>query len=176
MNEAFEIVNEDLQEEFIKIMDDNAAEALLRKIAEEQAETQRYINVCDTFISEYAFKKQKAQEEFDKRTHYYKQQLESYFRTIQPKVTKTQATYKLPSGTLKLKYGTTEFIRENETLLKWLKESGRNELIKVKEEPNWAELKKEVANIKNGIAVTKDGEIIEGVTAKDRPDQFEIDL
>lgn len=174
---ALEIINEGMLDDGLFVIDsDKNAERILKLIQEETAEVQRYVNVCDTFISEYEYKKNQAKEELEKKLFWYKQQLQNYFERVDKKATKTQITYKLPSGTLKLKFGTTEFVRDNEALVKWLKESGRNELVKLKEEPNWAELKKEVWDIKAGQAITKDGEIIDGVVAKERPDTFEIEF
>lgn len=158
------------------INNDVEAERAIQKIQEERAEAQRIINTCQTFINEYQFKIDQAKEQLKKKTEYLKNMLASYFETVPSKATKTQKTYKLPSGTLKLKFGTPEFVRDDEKLLTWLKESGRNELVMVKESPDWATLKKEAWDIKDGKVITKDGEIIEGVIAVERADTFDIEI
>lgn len=89
------------------------------------------------------------------------------------KATKTQITYKLPSGKLILKKQAPEFERKNDVLLPWLKEN-RPDLVKVEESPNWAELKKTITVVGESV-VTKDGEIVPGVTAKEREDKFEVE-
>jgi len=173
-NLALQIIEEDVQEGF-KIDNDNLAEWALKIIAEEKAETQRYINVCETWIAEYQQKAQKAQERFETKTLYLKQQLQFYFESVPHKATKTQETYKLPSGTLKLKYGTPEFIRDEKNLVKWLKANGYEDKVKVEEKADWAEFKKGVI-VQSGKVLTADGEVVEGVTANERPNIFEVEL
>lgn len=173
-NLALQIIDEEWDEGF-KIDNDNLAEWALKKIAEETAETQRYINVCKTFVGEYNMKAQKAQEQLEAKTAYLKGQLQKYFSTVPHKEGKTQETYKLPSGILKKKYGTPEFIRDEEKLVTWLKNNGYKDKVKVKETADWAEFKKSVG-IQSGKVVTLDGEIVDGVTAQDRPDSFEVEI
>ncbi len=50
--------------------------------------------------------------------------------SITHKATKTQETYKLPSGTLKLRYQQLEYKRNEELLLKWLRENNMETYIK----------------------------------------------
>lgn len=171
-NLALQIIDEELPQEGFAVDNDNLAEWAIKKIAEERAETQRYINVCDTMINEYELKKQKAKEQLKTKTAYLINSLNQYFQTVKPHETKTQKTYKLPSGTLRLKHGTPEFIRDEEALLKWAKENAP-EQVKVKETVNWGELKKSTI-FKDGMVITADGEVVEGVKAIDRPDTFEV--
>ena len=175
MNTNLQIIDEIVESEEFSIDNDHKAEWALRKIAEETIESQRYANVCDTVIAEYEFKKQKNKEQLDNKTSYLKQKLLEYFNSVEHKKTKTQETYKLPSGTLKLKYQSPECVRDDETLLKWLKESDKNEYVKVKESVDWAELKK-IAQINGDKALTGDGEIIEGVTVVERSPKFDIEF
>ena len=90
------------------------------------------------------------------------------------KATKTQTTYKLPTGKLVLKKQAPEFSRDNATLLPWLKEN-RPELVKVEESPNWAELKKAVTVVGETV-VTQDGEVVPGVKVTEREDKFEVEV
>ena len=177
-NTAMQVINElapyETQEAWT-CKNDSEAEWALKKIAEERVETQRYVNVCNTMAAEYQFKAQKACEQLESKTAYLKQQLQEYFATVPHKATKTQETYKLPSGTLKLKYGTPEFVRDETALVKWLKANGYEDKIKTKETADWAEFKKCVG-IQSGKVVTLDGEIVEGVTANERPNSFEVEI
>lgn len=157
------------------ITNDKDAEFAIKKIAEEKKELQRTELLIDSIISEYQFKKRIAQEQFEKKTQYLKDKLLSYFESVDKKTSKTQSTYKLPSGTLKKKYGGQVFDRNEEKLLEWIKQSGRNKLVKTKEYPDWEQLKKEVT-VTNGKAVTTDGEVVDGVVVTDKPDTFDIEF
>ena len=90
------------------------------------------------------------------------------------KATKTQMAYKLPSGKLILKKQDPTFDRKDDELLPWLKKN-RPELVKVKEEPNWSELKKTVNVVGDSIA-TSDGEVIPGVKVTEREDKFVVEV
>jgi len=173
-NLALQLNEEEIQEGF-KIDNDNLAEWAVCKISEDKAEFQRLINVCETKVLEYQEKIRKYQEQLDRKTSGLKGCLMAYFETVPHKATKTQETYKLPSGTLKKKYGTPEYKVDNEKLVKWLKDAGMNDFIKTEEKAQWGELKKTVTVSFDKI-LTADGEVIDGVTAQDRPDSFEVEL
>jgi hypothetical protein len=173
-NLAMQIIDEQFEEGF-QINSDALAEWALKKIAEERAEAQRYINVCDTMITEYVMKKQKAQERLESETGYLKGKLQEYFATVPHKATKTQEAYKLPSGTLKLKYGTPEFIRDEEKLVNWLEENGHEDKVKIKKTADWAEFKK-LVTVSFDKVLTADGEVVEGITAQERPNTFEVEI
>jgi len=175
-NLALQIVDEEWEEGF-KIDSDKLAEWALKKIAEETAEAQRYINVCKTFVDEYNFKAQKAQERLETKTAYLKSQLQEYFSTVPHKATKTQETYKLPSGTLKMKFGSPKFEVDNDKLVQWLKDNKLTMFIKTEEKAQWGELKKqEKWQCSNGKLIDEFGCVVEGVTVEDRPDSFEVEI
>jgi len=165
--------NSDENNEFI-IDDDKKAEWALRKIAGEREEAQRYINVCKSMILEYEEKIRKEEEKLIKKTSFLEAKLQQYFQSVKYKSTKTQKTYKLPSGVLRLKYQQPEFKRDEDKLVNWLKENKLLDFIKVKETPNWVELKKNI-KISGNRAVSEDGQIIEGVEVVEKPPVFEIE-
>lgn len=101
---------------------------------------------------------------------YFAERMESGFT----KATKTQTTYKLPTGKMVLKHQEPTYERNNAELLPWLK-ANRPDLVKVEESPNWADLKKTVKVVGESI-VTKDGEIIPGVKVTEREDKFEVEV
>lgn len=172
-NLALEVLGE--QEQGFSITDDHLAEWALKKIAEEKAEMQRMVNVCQTFINEYQLKIENYRKQFESKTAYLNEQLRVYFESVPHKATKTQETYKLPSGTLKMKYGTPEYIRDDERLVAWLNENGHEDKVKVKESPDWAEFKK-LITINGDKVVTADGEIVDGVTVQPRENSFEVEI
>jgi phage host-nuclease inhibitor protein Gam len=166
---------EDQEEKKFIINNDNAAEWALKKISEEKAETQRLVNVCNTGILEYQKKIEDYNKQLENKISNLKSQLNQYFQTVPHKSTKTQETYKLPSGTLKLKFPQPEFKRDDEKLIKWLKENNQDNFIKVKESADWSELKK-VVTVQGGSVVDSDGVIVEGVTVEEKPPVFDVDL
>ena len=92
------------------------------------------------------------------------------------KSTKTADSYALPGGTLKLKHGSWDYQRDADQLLAWIQSEGMEDLVKVKLEPKWAELKKQTITMANGDVVMKDsGEIVQGVRAVMKPDEFVIE-
>ena len=157
------------------VKNDNDAEWCIKVIAEERAESQRYINVCDTMINDYTLKKQKAAEQLKHATGYLIVKLQEYFITVPHKTTKTQETYKLPSGILKKKFGTPEYRVDNESLVKWLEANEFGSYIKTEKKAQWGELKKTVT-ISHDKVISVNGEIIDGITVNERPDNFEIEV
>lgn len=172
-NLALEIIGE--AEEGFAINNDNLAEWALKKIAEERAETQRMINVCQTFINEYQMKAENYSKQYESKTAYLKEQLRLYFESVPHKATKTQETYKLPSGTLKRKFGTPEFKVDNDILVKWLEDNEFGSYVKTEKKAQWGELKKTVT-VRSDKIISVNGEIIDGVTAQERPDSFEVEI
>ena len=161
------------EEEDFKIDSDSKAEWAIMKIKEEQCELDRYINVCQDMITQYEEKIKKQQEQFENKTSYLKSELARYFNKVKTKKTKTQETYKLPSGTLKLKYGKEEFIKDEEKLLHWL-ESNCPDYIKTKKSIDWSNLKKSLI-IKDDVAITNDGEIVEGIKIQKNESKFVVE-
>ncbi|MCX7709256.1 MAG: host-nuclease inhibitor Gam family protein [Clostridia bacterium] len=176
---ALKIIDEAIEEqtqpdEGFVIDNDAKAEWALKKICEERAEAQRYIQVCETMISEYQEKIRKAEEKLKSKTSYLETLLLKYFETVSRKVTKTQESYKLPSGTLKLKRPSPEYIRDDAELLKWLKENSLDEYIRVEEKLNWSELKKKLS-FSGEKVIDENGQIIEGIKVVEKPPVFEIE-
>ena len=158
-----------IPEEYVRftVDDDQKAEWCLGKIREANAEKEmwtafymdRLKKICDKCDSTVAFMEDK---------------LKPYFTMVPHRETKTQASYQLPSGKLVLKKRGPEFERDDDQLLPWLKEN-IPALVKVKETPDWANLKKHLT-IVGDQAVDPDGEIVPGVTVTERPDEFKVEV
>lgn len=170
---------EDDDQPRFRITDDDVADWAVKKIAAAQEEYDRLTGLADREIERIKEAKSKAQSRYDADTGYLRGLLEEFFGTIgddHKKQTKTTAKYKLISGTLTLKKGGTTYRRDDVALLGWLRETGREDLIRVKEEPCWGDLKKQIETA-GGIAVIKDtGEIIEGVELETAPDEFKVEF
>ena len=87
---------------------------------------------------------------------------------------KTQETYKLPSGILKLKYPAPEYKRNDDDILKWLKDNNPA-LINTVTSVKWADMKKQIT-VKGKTAITEDGEIIPGIEIIERNPEFKIEI
>lgn len=168
-----EIVDEQVNEGF-KIDSDGAAEWAIRKVAEYRADFSRMEIVCKNMIGFYQAKMAEAQKQMENKTSGLEGMLRGYFDSVPHKATKTQETYKLPSGTLKLKRGGLEYVRDEETLLPWVK-GNAPAFVKTKESVDWAGLKGAVTVAGSSI-VDENGEAVPGVTVVEKPDTFSIEL
>jgi hypothetical protein len=150
--------------ESFTITNDELAEWAINKISQERAESQRFINVCETMILSYKEKIEKEKEKLQSKTSYLEGQLQTYFNSVEKKETKTQASYRLPSGTLKVKYK-KKIEKDEERLKTYISANGLDEYIEVetKEKLKWAEFKKTL-NFVDGKAVTSDGEVLDFIT------------
>lgn len=176
-NLDIDISNEEEKEKW-KITDDNTADWALDIIREANAEYNRFEMVVKAKIEQLQNALQKAEEERNRTVNFFEFKLYEYFNSLDDKVlkkTKTQKTYKLPTGKLKLKKREPEFKREDDKLLEWLKERNMRDYIEIKEKPKWGDLKKVIKTAGNR-AVSVDGEIIEGITVIERPDEFKVEL
>ena len=167
---------EELEEDKQFVVDsDEKAEWAIKKIAEERAEAQRYISVCQDAIKTYQDKIEKAKADLDSKTGYLTHQLRLYMDTVKAKESKTQKTYKLPSGTLKVKYQKPEYKRDDAKLTEFLKKN-YTDYVETIYKPKWADFKKATNFItKDGKAIIEDtGEVIEGVEVIEREPEFEV--
>lgn len=149
----------------------------------DEAERERFV-IKDDMQAEWAFKKiADAQAEIDKWTEHYKAQLEAiternkstilymqgllanYFDRVPKHTTKTGIEkYKLPCGELVRKPGGLDYQRDGETLLAWCK-ANKPELVKVEESASWSAVK---------AYIKETGEIPDGVTLVETEPKFEV--
>ena len=157
-----------------RVTTDLEGEWALIKIKEHQDEYTRYTDVCNNMIQTYQDKIKQAQDKLQSSTGYLKGLLLEYFQSVPHKATKTQETYLLPSGKLKLKFPAPEFVRDDAKLMEWLKGRGMNDYVKVVETPQWGEFKKLIKQQDNFVCI--DGEIVDGITLVERPPIFEVEV
>ena len=156
---------EELQE--VAVLDDASAELLMRRIREADEQYER-------MEAWYKFQLEKAKEIRDRTVEWAERSLRAYFDMVPTHDTKTQRKYDLPGGTMTLKRQEPQYDVNDEQTVPWLK-ANRPELVRVKEETDWAKLKKELILAPDGERMmTKDGEIVPGVTATVRPDKFTV--
>ena len=172
MSEQERYISELLEEsgEF-RITDDVMADWAVEKINAARAERDRLVSLAQEKIEQLQEKRQLYITNFEESTSYLRAKLMDYFMTVKTQDTKTMKKYKLVSGTLVLKRQQPVYERDEAKLLTWA-ETTAPELVKVKKEVSWADLKKQ-ADV-SGDKLLLDGEIIPGVTVIEREDVFEV--
>ena len=155
------------QDTGFKVTDDASAEWCLKKIMEAKADVQRWSEF-------YAEQMKKVKEAADSSIAYFEEKLEEYFESVPHKATKTQESYTLPSGKLVLKQQQPEYAINDDELIPWLKQNTLG-YVKVKEIADWAALKK-IVTVAGSNVVTREGEIIPGVSVAQRPDVFKVEV
>ena len=154
----------------VPMLDDMDAEYMVGFIRQANAE-------YDKMESWYCRMLEKAKEVRDRKVQWAEGNLRAYFDAVPAKVSKTQKSYELPSAKLVLKHQEPKYTTKDEELVPWLKKNGKAGLIRVKEEADWANLKKELKVSPDGAAmVTEDGEVVPGVTVTQREDKFSVTL
>ena len=166
VREAFEVDN------------DMKAEWCLKKIRQIRSEQQAEVEELTRQMKFYQDQMDLINKQADDDAEFFESMLRRYFaKRVDDgftKATKTQTTYKLPTGTLKLKHQAPEFERDTAVLLPWL-EQNSPDLVKVEKTANWAELKKRISVV-GETAVSADGEVIPGVKVVEREDKFVVEV
>ena len=178
MSEFFSnyVTSDDLDSEItaFTIDSDKKADWAIGKIKEEQENTIRLRQIAISKIVELQNKIKELDERTERRTGNLKAMLMDYMQTVKPtKQTKTQTQYELLSGKLVWKKQQPLYERDEAALLTWA-ETTAPELVKVKKEVSWADLKKQAGV--SGDKLLLDGEIIPGVTVVEREDVFEVQV
>lgn len=145
-----------------RITDDRCADWAIRKIADERSEYDRLKALADEQIAAINEKVAAARKRMENGTSYLTSCLADFFATVPHKETKTTEKYRLLSGTLTFKKGTTK--------------TKLDELVKVEESTRWADLKKLLSYTGDIATLTETGEIVEGVTVYETPGIFTVDV
>jgi hypothetical protein len=163
---------EDQQEEQYQgfhITDDHLAEWAIQKIKEAQGDTAKW-------QAHFAAQLEKIKAANQSTIDFMTGALGSYFTTVPHKETKTQAKYDLPSATLIRKQQQPTYDRDNDALLAYLDGSKRDDLVRVKREPKWDEVKKAYAVQGETMVDPETGEVVAGVKVIARPDVFDVKI
>ena len=161
-----------------KIADDGCADWAVNKIAEERAELARMEELAEAQIARIEEKLAAARKRCENGTRFLTGKLAEYFATVPHRQSKgkTQETYQLLSGTLKLKKGGVSMKQDDAKLLEFLKASGQSEYIKVTESPKWGDFKKRLVIQGTDVVDAETGELVEGVQLIEKPDTFTVDI
>jgi len=174
-NLGVDIENEQ-QREVWKIENDNSADWALDKIRESQAEYKRLEMTVNNKISQLQAALQAEKEAMERELNFFQGKLAEYFETVPRKATKTQETYKLPSGKLVKKYKAPKIERDNDKLVAWLEQNDMPDLVKTEKKADWVTLKKETEIVGDRVISKHTGEVIEGVTAVPQNPEFRVEV
>lgn len=161
-----------------KVDNDSSADWCIDKIKEIQADYNRFSIVAKERISQLQMKLDKEKEKVDNEISFFESKLREYFETVDKKETKTQLSYKLPSGNLKMRKGKLDFDYDKDKLLTYAKENSLEELIKTSESFTWSEFKKKIEIQDNNIISKETGEVleIEGLAVIEKPSEFKVEV
>lgn len=146
------------------------------RITDDRSEYDRLKALADEQIAAINEKVAAARKRMENGTSYLTSCLADFFATVPHKETKTTEKYRLLSGTLTFKKGTTKTKLDETKLVPWLKANGYGELVKVEESTRWADLKKLLSYTGDIATLTETGEIVEGVTVYETPGIFTVDV
>lgn len=165
---------EEAERKGFSINDDATADWALRKIKEENAEYERLTLIACEQIAEINLKIKHLEEAAERKTAFLKGCLAEYFKTVPHKTTKTQESYKLLNGSLVMKLGSQTMVKNDAELVEYFRQNGMSEYIKVKEEPKWAEFKKNLSIVDGKVVDTTTGEIVDVVRVEEVPGTFDV--
>lgn len=152
-----------------------AAEWAIRKIKEAREQRDRHNEAADGMIAEYEAAKEAADRRCQQTEDFFTEKLRRWFEDQDKRETKTAYMVDLPSGRLTAaKAGKVEYTRDPEKLIPFL-HATMPEMIRMKEDVDWAELKKHL-QVVGGLPVLDTGEIVEGITVEEKPPEFKVKL
>jgi len=166
----------ELETEGFAIDSDQKAEWALRKIREHKADANRMAMVCNAEIERYEQIKKEAADKCARDCAYLESLLYAYFLNVPHKATKTQESYKLPTGTLKQKAREPEYVRSDAEIIAWLNDQGMKDFVEVKPSLKWADLKKVITANGETAIYPETGEIIPGVKVVERDPVFVVEV
>lgn len=160
------------EKEVWRIDSDSKADWAIQRIRERREEAERYIDVCEQRAEEFRQKAEAERAKCEDENAYLQNELRMYFETVKRKETKTQETYRLPSGTLKLKKEYCSMAAEDEALLM----EAYPDYVKTTSKLQWGELKKRFSIAGNMVVDTDTGEIAPGVGISVVPSRFSVEV
>lgn len=148
------------------IKDDASADWAIKIIKKEEATAERLVATIEQEISMLKTKAQRIKE--NATCGFLKKILCDYYETLPAeakKLSKTQISYKLPSGSLVFKPESEDIIRDEEAIITALAQNDKTEFIKTKLSLDWAALKPLVEFRTEVLDLNMD--IVDGIYVKD---------
>ena len=178
-NPAVESEDEELQ--CAVILDDPSAEMFIRKINEANEQ-------YESLEAWYKHQLEKAKQIRDRTVEWATRSLRGYFNMLPPEVKtgKKIKSYELKGAVLTLRKMEPKYTVDDEVMVPWL-EKNKPDMVQVTKKAKWGELKKTLPKDKDGNFLTvqnhgclelvdENGEIIPGVVAEPRDDEFTVKI
>ena len=165
------------ESEPFRIDSDSKADWALRRIAEARGEHRRISALIAEQMAALGIKQAAEDDRLERATAWLQGQLEAYFAALPEDAahnTKTQSTYRLLSGTLKLRRGRQDF-REGAGLLAWAKRNMPG-MVQTDEKVRWGELKRSLRMAEDGTVIDAGtGLVVDGVEVVQGEDKFTVE-
>lgn len=158
-------------EETFVIDNDVKAEWALRRIRERAAERDRILETSWEIIESYKAVVQAESDRAAEEIAGLEGLLMQYFATVEHAATKTQETYRLPTGKLKMKLAFERMLPDEETLI-----TAFPDFTERKPTLKWGELKKRLQIADGKVIDTETGEIVQGVSVETVPPKFIVEV
>lgn len=170
------------------ITDDRAAGWAMRKIAKINADKNRMLEQIDARLQEITaalqFKAEEVKKKAENDCAYFEQLLAVYLDSLpEESIKRTKAgrvSYDLPEGRLMITAPKREYRHDDSRLLDVLHENEMEYLIRRKETPDWAAIKKTISVSDTGVVsmVNLMGEVVEtdAIIAVDIPGEFRVEV
>lgn len=163
------------EKERFKITDSSSLSWVMRKLVSIEKKKAEINALADEEIRRIEEWRKRELSGFKGDEEYFTSLIEGYAwqqRHTDPEFKKASTPY----GTVKFRKLPAKWNYDEEKLLESLKSAGLTELIRVKEEPDKATLKKR-AQVQNGQVIDPEtGAIIEGVTVEEQPDKLVLEV
>lgn len=165
--------------EGFKVDSDSEAEWCLEKLAEQKTEYDRLKALGEMKLRNWNDMLTRLSDVYEQNAKRLKDRLIGYYISLPDNVkneTKTQRKYKLFSGAIIEKFSHPKYKTDDKILGGWLNSNNYSQFIEMKLIPKWGEFKKKTQLNKDGIVITNDGEIVEGVIATMTETEYEIEV
>lgn len=168
---------EEGQKDSFRIENDRTAEWALERIKDATSEADRLRQVIEQKRAELDEQLSQIDSRLESQTRYLKGLLEGYIRSgIKTKETKTQFSYKLPTGTLVMKKPSYSYQRDDSAIISQMHDLGKEEYVETIEKLKWADFKKTLVFDEDTVYDPETGALIDGITAVKEPEKFEVRL
>lgn len=147
----------------------------IRKVARAYAKADQKIECAKRQIMRLQEYIRRVEEDTEKQTSGLKAMMQPFVKQLLEG--SKRKSFTAPSGTVGFRTQEPEFEKDDQALVKWLKDSGKKHLVKIKESADWAELKKQIVDVmQDGTCVTNEGELIpvEVIKATKRLDKLYV--
>lgn len=163
--------------EKFRIDNDLKAEWAAKRVAEEEHETQRIVQICQDQIDFYNARMDEANARLERRAGHLRRLLEEYFDTVPHRKTKTLEDYALACGRLVKKKQPIAYERDDAVILDWARKDYTG-YVKLEEKLDWAAMKKDLIcdDATGECIIGWSGETVPGLRGVARDDVFMVEV